>query len=148
CTSDDECAGRCLDGVCVAAPDDGGADIDAFVPRPDAHMSCSGITCGGECCDAGDRCYLDACVPDLGTCAANAECVSDSYRAEDGTCVPYGVPPDRPRNDECVQDIAIEAITPALQCAFTPPPPGDPHPSSTDVKGTPMVVDFDFDDDP
>ncbi len=148
CTSDDECVGgTCVDGECVARPD-GGGGTDAFVPRPDGQPPCTGLSCGGECCESGDRCYLETCVPDLGTCAANDECASDSYCATDGTCVPYGVPPDRLRNEECVQDITIDAITPALQCAFTTPPPGDPYPSSDDLQGTPVVVDFDFDENP
>lgn len=121
---------------------------DGTVGDTGADAACD-LPCGTACCDmAGDRCFMDTCVPDLGTCTVNDDCVSDSYCAADGTCVPYGVPEERVRNEECVQDIDIEAITPALQCAFTTPPPGDPYPTSDDLRGTPVVVDFDFDDDP
>ncbi len=151
CASDRDCGPGlvCRDGLCVGAPD---AGSDAFVPPRDAFVppdaGCATTVCGGECCDAGDRCFADTCVPELGPCAANDECASDSYCAADGTCVPYGVPADRVRNDECVQDIDIDAITPALQCAWTAPPAGDPYPLSDDLQGTPVVVDFDFDGDP
>jgi hypothetical protein len=152
CSSSRDC-GRgleCIDGTCVRPGTDGGT-TDAFFPPLDAHRDdagCTTIVCGGECCDRGARCFMDLCAPELGPCTTNEECASDSYCADDGTCVPYGIPPDRLRNEECVQDIDIEAVTPALQCAWTGPPAGDPYPSSDDLQGTPVVVDFDFDGDP
>ncbi|HJL19424.1 MAG TPA: VCBS repeat-containing protein [Sandaracinaceae bacterium LLY-WYZ-13_1] len=152
CLTRDDCppGWACLDGMCVEPPDAGGEDAATPPPRdagvPDA--GCDGPVCGGACCEVGERCFMEACVPDLGACEANDDCVSDSYCAADGTCVPYGTPPERERNEECVQDIDIEAITPAVQCAWTEPPAGDPHPESDDLRGTPVVVDFDFDEDP
>ncbi|RLB52434.1 MAG: hypothetical protein DRJ42_14880 [Deltaproteobacteria bacterium] len=128
-----------------AAPDMG---ADAVTPDSGDAGCSTGIVCGGTCCETGARCYMDACVPELGACVDNDGCASDSYCAADGSCVPYGVPADRVRNEECVQDIDIEAIVPALQCSFTEPPPGDPYPGSNDLRGTPLVVDFDFDLDP
>jgi hypothetical protein len=128
-------------------PPDAGPDapVGFDADRADA---CEGLLCGAGCCEDGERCYMVTCIPDLGTCATNEDCVSDSYCAGDGTCVPYGVPPDHLRNEECIQDIDIEAITPALQCAWTGPPAGDPYPASDDLTGTPVVADFDLDDDP
>ncbi len=156
CESDLDCTGgaRCVDRECrlpmemdasvgsdASAPSDaGGADGGAC--RADE------LACAGACCRAGERCFLDTCIPDLGPCATNEECASDSYCAADGTCVPYGVPPERTRNEECVLDVDIDAITPALQCAWTTTEPGDPYPGSQELRGTPLVVDFDFDDDP
>ncbi len=158
CVADLECdlGEVCVDGTCrLPMRDDGGASMDA-APTVDAgadggpSAACrpGELACAGACCLGGERCYLDTCVPDLGTCATNEECASDAYCAGDGTCVPYGVPPDRVRNDECVQDIDIDAITPALQCAWTATEAGDPYPGSQELRGTPLVVDFDFDDDP
>lgn len=105
--------------------------------------------CAETSCERGERCFMETCVPKLGACESNEDCVSDSYCADDGTCVPYGVPTERQRNDECTQPaIELQAITPALQCAWTGPADGDPYPESDQVTSTPMVVDFDFDDDP
>ncbi|MGE3633540.1 MAG: hypothetical protein AB7P00_26805, partial [Sandaracinaceae bacterium] len=105
--------------------------------------------CADVCCALGELCYAGAeCIPDLGPCTIDDDCASDAYCAAEGICVPYGVPMDHVRNESCVQEIDIEAITPALQCAFVTPPPGDPYPMSDQLHGTPVVVDFDFDDDP
>ncbi len=152
CATSRDCATGlvCLNRMCVASGSDAGPP-DAFLAGPDAFFydgGCSTVLCGAVCCGRGERCYMDGCVPDLGTCTTNDECATDSYCATDGTCVPYGVPADRLRNEECVQNIDIEAITPALQCAWTGPPAGDPYPLSVDLQGTPVVVDFDFDEDP
>src|SRR5688572_20791410 len=86
-----DCGGRDRD-----RPGDGGRD--AAVPDgalrdapPPADADCAErVVCAGSCCRAGERCYLDTCIPDLGPCTTNEECVSDSYCAEDMTCVPYG----------------------------------------------------------
>jgi hypothetical protein len=134
----------CIDGACVA--------MDAHVPDGGVIPTDSGLACANPCastcCESDDRCYLDTCIPDLGPCTVNDDCASDSYCAADGTCVPYGVPPERVRNDECVQEIDIETITPAVQCSFVDPPAGDPYPGANQLRGTPLVADFDFDGDP
>ena len=153
CSGEGDCATRddclpgmaCIERTCVFP--DGGEPRDGG-PVADAGCRDGETVCAGACCRSGDRCFMAVCIPDLGTCASNEECASDSYCADDGTCVPYGVPPDRTRNEECVQDIDIDAITPALQCAWTDPPAGDPYPNSNDLRGTPLVADFDLDDDP
>jgi len=98
----------------------------------------AGRACGVTCCAAAERCYADACIPDLGDCADSDGCVSDSYCGPEGFCVPYGVPDGYVRDEACVQSIDIEAITPAVQCSWT----------DEELRGTPMVADFDFDDDP
>lgn len=151
CLTRDDClpGWSCIERMCIdpdggTGSDGGGADAAGF----DAGCAGGVVACAGICCVTGERCFLETCVPDLGTCAVNDDCASDSYCAADGTCVPYGVPPERVRNDECVQDIDIDAITPALQCAWTDPPAGDPYPGSNDLQGTPLVADFDLDDDP
>ncbi len=128
---------RCVDGVCVAT--DAGTDAGGTDTGVDGGCSGDEIACGGNCCSSFERCFEGAeCIQDLGTCTDNDDCASDSYCYTDGTCVPYGVPPGTTTDEECVQDIDIEAITPAVQCSWT----------DEELRGTPLVADFDFDDDP
>ncbi len=124
----------------------GGDDDDQ--PGADAGVPCAGPVCGDQCCDADQRCLEDAyCIPDLGPCATSDDCSFDSY-CLDGQCVPYGVPPGHEYDDSCQTVIDIDDIVPAVQCRWTGPPDGDPNPLHVHVMSTPVVVDFDFDDDP
>ena len=148
CSSDSCSDGRCIADVDAAPVMDGSmldaAPIDASRHDAGSDMGCAEAErCGGECCEAGDRCYADSCISDLGSCSDNDECVSDSYCGPEGFCVPYGVPSDVVRDEECEQAIDIEAIEPEVQCSFTEYM-GTPE----DLQSTPLVIDFDFDGDP
>ncbi|MBO6938234.1 MAG: hypothetical protein JJ863_24915 [Deltaproteobacteria bacterium] len=148
CSSDSCSDGRCIADVDAAPVMDGSmldaAPIDASRHDAGSDMGCAEAQrCGGECCEAGDRCYADSCISDLGSCSDNDECVSDSYCGPEGFCVPYGVPSDVVRDEECEQAIDIEAIEPEVQCSFTEYM-GTPE----DLQSTPLVIDFDFDGDP
>jgi hypothetical protein len=147
CESAADCSAGflCIDERCVPATDGGGVDgsTDAGSPDGGIDMGCPvAEQCGGACCEAGDLCYADSCVPDLGGCTDNDDCVSDSYCGTEGYCVPYGVPSDVVRDEECTQDIDIEAIEPEVQCSFT-----EYMGTAEDLQSTPLVVDFDFDSD-
>lgn len=123
-----------------ADPSTGGSGA-GFDTCPDAQE------CGAICCDTGEFCaFGTTCAIDQGPCTTNDDCGFDSY-CEDGQCLPYGE--GGLDNDEsCQLTIDIESIVPALQCAWTEPPAGDPHPNHFHVMSTPVVVDFDLDDDP
>jgi hypothetical protein len=124
---------------------DGESPVDGWM---DAGLCEPGeIECGDECCTAQEQCYNDTCIPDQGGCATDNECQEDSY-CEGGICVPYGSGPRGPFNPECTRLSVAGLFQPSLQCAWTAPPPGDPYPDHQQVLSTPMVVDFDFDDDP
>ncbi len=103
--------------------------------------------CIDACCDDEIRCRLGRCVRDLGACVTNDDCWSDSY-CLDGVCIPYQHPLDHDRDDSCVREVVIDALVPALQCAWTDPGPDGLSPSWYQVMATPTVVDFDLDDDP
>jgi len=75
------------------------------------------------------------------------DCWFDSY-CEQGECIPYEVPPGHDRDETCALTIDIDAIVPQTQCRWTGPPDGDAYPDHYHVMSTPVVVDFDFDDDP
>ncbi len=103
--------------------------------------------CGPTCCAAGQRCVATTCVRDLGRCASDDECPSDSYCRE-SVCVPYGVPADRQSNPTCQRTISIDALRPAVQCRWTEPPMGDMRPGHNQAMSTPVVIDLDLDDTP
>ena len=106
------------------------------------------VECAGVCCASGELCALGTtCAIDQGPCVTNDDCGFDSYCLA-GECVPYGLPGGLGHDPSCKLEIDIEAILPAVQCAWTGPPPGDTHPDHVHVMSTPVVVDFDFDDDP
>jgi hypothetical protein len=102
--------------------------------------------CSASCCAMGQRCILDQCVRDLGLCALDNECQSDSYCRE-GVCVPYGVPSDRTTNAMCRRTVSIDALRPSVQCRWSGPPMGDMYPTHNQAMSTPVVVDLDLDDD-
>lgn len=104
--------------------------------------------CGSACCKSGESCALGTtCAPTQGSCASADDCLYDSY-CEGGACVPYGAPPTgKTSDDTCKANITIDSIAPAEQCRFTEAPSGDPWPSFVQVMSTPVVVDFNFDDD-
>lgn len=85
------------------------------------------------------------CVADLGPCSTNDDCAGDSY-CDDGTCTPYGVPPDVTSDPECQRDIEVGAFLPAEQCRWSGEGP-DEFSTWSAVYSTPTVADFDLDDD-
>ncbi|MBI4701004.1 MAG: hypothetical protein HY744_07575 [Deltaproteobacteria bacterium] len=109
---------------------------------------CPGAQCAEVCCEKGQFCALGtACAVEQAPCGNNDECWFDSY-CEAGQCIPYGLPPEHDHDESCETKIDIEAIVPAVQCRWTGPPPGDPFPNHYHVMSTPMVVDFDLDNNP
>jgi hypothetical protein len=175
CERDDQCAAsqRCSGNRCVPRTEgDGGMDaasadgaaVDAFssdiAPAESgggdgasgrdgaAGDACpTGPMCGAMCCTAGQRCVLDRCIRDLGTCTTDNECQSDSYCRE-GVCVPYGVPMERRANNMCRTTISIDSLRPSVQCRWSGPPMGDANPNHHQAMSTPAVADLDLDDDP
>jgi hypothetical protein len=158
CRTNHDCADglRCVDGVCREPHAlDSGPPVDADAGEtPDAGPDDAGCVaprfpCGEACCGEGQRCWRGAtCVPDRGTCTTSDDCWSDSRCTEEGVCVPWETPPDARFDETCTRSIDIESIQPDVQCRWTGPPAGDPFPDHVHVMSTPVVVDFDVDDDP
>ncbi|NMB74445.1 MAG: hypothetical protein GYA21_04870 [Myxococcales bacterium] len=103
--------------------------------------------CGSVCCAADELCLHDVCVKQAATCVTDGECQDDSY-CDAGHCIPYGSGPRGDTNPDCTRLVVAGLFQPALQCEWTGPPAGDPYPAHVQVLGTPVVVDFDFDNDP
>ncbi|MBI5501310.1 MAG: VCBS repeat-containing protein [Deltaproteobacteria bacterium] len=167
CLTQDDCpAGQmCLDGFCRAldgSPGDGeggtdgedgdesgeGADADTLAEGDGGEVVCpeGGEPCAGSCCAAGEGCRYNLCVA-IGVCDADEDCGSDSY-CEDGACLPYGTGPRDDHNPDCTRVVIAGLFAPTLQCSWEGPPAGDAYPLNRHLLSTPMVVDFDFDDDP
>ncbi len=103
--------------------------------------------CGG--CPPNFKCKYDTCIPDLGTCNTNDDCPGDSYCDADGECIPYGVPPDKINDPECVKQDVPEGVMPAIQCEWTGiADPNDKTKGSTLIYTTPIIADLNLDKDP
>jgi hypothetical protein len=103
--------------------------------------------CGG--CPGNFKCKYDTCIPDLGACMTNDDCPGDSYCDEDGECIPYGVPPDKINDPDCIKSDIPDSVTPATQCEWTGvADPNDLTKGSTLIYTTPMVADLNLDKDP
>lgn len=119
-----------------------GGDVFADAGCPTAQI------CGDTCCPAGETCALGTtCAREQPPCTTNDDCLFDSY-CDGGQCIPYGIPGAQNNDPSCTSPVEIGAIVPSEQCRWTGPPAGDAHPGSFHVMATPVVVDFDFDNDP
>ncbi len=123
---------------------DGGGDGASS----DAGACAEGQTpCGTQCCDSGYVCYQDQdCILEQPSCESDGDCQEDSY-CDDGVCVPYGLGPRGSFNPDCTRLSIAGLFQPSLQCTWFGPPAGDPYPNHIQVLSTPMVADFDFDED-
>lgn len=144
-------AGECADGAPCgdaaddASPSESAADVD---PGLDVGGCPAERSCPSKCCEADERCALGAdCAKVQPACATNDECAFDTYCLA-GECTPYGLPSGHGNDTTCKLAVDIGKLEPAIQCRWTAPPTGDPHPNHVHVMSTPVVVDFDFDRDP
>ncbi len=110
--------------------------IDPFdTSKPDSDGDCPGG------CDEGEICSHGQCVP-ASACTDDNDCKNDSY-CEPGTgCVPWGTPPGKTHDPNCVYVIPAGQFAPAVRCEFSSAPAGDPFPLHLDVQATPVVVNF------
>ena len=103
--------------------------------------------CGVSCCRDEQVCHFELCIDDV-ACAGESDCQDDRYCDPDlELCFPYDDGPRGDHDSECRRLITISRFSPELQCAWERPPDGDAHPAWRHVLTTPVVVDFDFDDD-
>ena len=103
--------------------------------------------CGDMACAGAQVCRFDSCIDPPPACTSDAQCEDDSY-CEMDECIPYGVGPRGAFNPACETLQLAGVFAPKPKCEWTAPPAGDPFPNHHNVLVTPLVVDFDFDDDP
>lgn len=124
-------------GSSDAGPTPDGGDL------PDA----GGPNCGSVFCEAPRVCRFDMCIDAPAPCTDDAECQNDSY-CEAGECLPYGVGPRPSIDAQCKRLVVLGLFQPTVQCEWTAPPAADPFPGHRNVLSTPLVADFNFDNDP
>ncbi|MFP6685462.1 MAG: FG-GAP repeat protein, partial [Polyangiaceae bacterium] len=147
---------RCVDGTCVdhaggagGTGNNGGNGGTTSLSFSNGSGGCpSAQLCGSKCCTNDEICAQQtSCAPKQDVCASNDDCWFDSY-CLGGECIPYEIPPEHDHDDTCENTIDINAILPDVQCRWTGPPGGDTHPNHHHVMSTPVVVDFDLDNNP
>ncbi len=147
---------HCVDGTCVdhtggagGTGHHGGNGGTTSLSFSNGSGGCPNAQlCGSECCTSDEICALQTlCAPQQDACADNDDCWFDSY-CLGGECIPYEIPPEHDHDDTCENTIDINAILPDVQCRWTGPPMGDSRPLHVHVMSTPVVVDFNFDNDP
>lgn len=146
-------------GACAEAPGVeiepgngiGGADgvtLDRDDPRV-ARCGVDGVVCGEEgCCESGNVCSdFGRCIPNT-SCTGNEQCSADSTCG--GTsCVPYAnFPAELAFNRSCRTQVDLPSLAPVVKCRWPGPSTPSEEPTKVQVISTPMVVDFNFDDDP
>ena len=136
-------------GIKVAPGGGAGGSVTVEDPELVDRCGADGIQCGDVgCCTQGNTCSdFGRCIPDA-ECAGNEDCSSDSTCAA-GQCQPYDVLPEDLRfSQSCRTSVDLPSVVPTVQCSW----PGDTRPAvqpdMVQVIGTPMVVDFNSDDDP
>lgn len=143
--------GACADAPGIEVLDGvggGGTTLDRDDPRV-ARCGESGVPCGEEgCCPNGNACSdFDQCVPTT-PCSGNEGCSSDST-CGGTTCIPYAnLPPALRFNSSCRTEVDLPSLSPVFRCRWPGPSTPAVEPTKIQVVSTPMVVDFDFDDDP
>ncbi len=129
-----------LGGCAADAPSgDGGAG--------DGGDNGDGMTQACATCMAPKVCRFGACIDPPVGCTSDDMCQDDSY-CEAGECIPYPIGPRGPTDPMCKRLQIIGLFAPRAQCEWKAPPAGDPFPDHKNVLSTPLVVDFNSDNDP
>ncbi len=144
CVPDQDAAVDIVDDV----PDDVEDVVDIVEPDADANnCTAPDIPCGNECCTGGELCVDNECVAPGVPCESDGQCIGDTYCWQN-MCVPYGVGPRGHFNPQCGEYPQSGIFSPVLHCSWTQPPPGDPFPNHRNVLSTPLVADFNFNNNP
>ncbi|HZS39695.1 MAG TPA: VCBS repeat-containing protein [Polyangia bacterium] len=131
----------CDAGKAGPGGDAGGAG-DGGPPAGDLAGACDPTNC-----PAPKVCLFNACLDPPPGCTDDSTCENDSY-CNMGQCIPYGLGPRGPFDPNCQRLQAIGLLAPKTKCEWTGPAAGDLFPNHHNVLTTPLVVDFDFDNNP
>jgi hypothetical protein len=106
-------------------------------------------------CPTGQRCFMNQCIPDNGTCNSDDDCENDTYcdctgggggpdmgACMGGVCIPYGTGPRGLFDPDCMGAAfqPSQFVAPKIKCQYNA---GTPT-----VLNTPLVVDLDLDGKP
>ena len=101
------------------------------------------------CCAAGNICTPEKTCAPTTACKSNQECGGDTV-CGGSNCSPWSYLAQANRGFDlgCRDAIDLPSLKPVEQCSWPGNTPPADHPESVQVIGTPMVADFDFDNDP
>lgn len=119
---------------------DAGPGMDADLTL-DAGDRPDGETSDGGPCRSNEAFRFGECVPAPESCAMGEECQNDSCCVE-GECIPYEIGPCGSFDMECERLDMPGDFVPELECEWLTPS------GERGIMSTPMVGDFDMDDDP
>jgi hypothetical protein len=97
---------------------------------------------GSVCVGSGARCWLPA-----QTCETTGDCVGADTYCNAGTCFPYLSSTPKQQADSCRVEADLPSLVPEIKCQWPGDTPPSVEPASVQVAGTPMVIDFDMDND-
>ena len=130
---------------------DGDGDVDGDVDGDGDADGDADEDSAGDCtppCTDGQRCFLDTCIPDNGTCGEGEGVCQNDTACVDGVCVPHGTGPLGDFDATCTREPEpLDRFEPEIQCEW----PGTfeiDHEDSIDVRMPPMVADLDGDQVP
>jgi VCBS repeat protein len=142
--------GACAEKQGLEIPPAGGGGGTEPPLDPDQILRCGadGQRCGGGdgCCLAGNTCSaFGRCIP-ADPCSTDADCSSDSV-CGGSTCVPFDNLLQR-FSSSCRTNVDLPSLTPEIRCEWPGNTVVNEFPEAVQVIGTPMVVDFNFDNNP
>lgn len=148
CAGDPPGLGEIPKGDKPAPDDDGAAPPPTTCTKTTAcgdQCACGAGCCpddGSVCVGSGARCWLPG-----QTCETTADCAGADTYCNGTTCFPYVSTTTKQQEDSCRVEADLPSLVPEIKCQW----PGDTtpavEPNSVQVAGTPMVVDFDMDND-
>lgn len=120
---------------------EGGDALRCALPADAAEWA----TCGDTCCGPGSVCVGGVCGAEV-DCNGPADCFDDTFcDVASGACVPWdGQEP--PFDTACERVVTVAQFAPQLQCVWDEAPAG-PYQNWVHVLSTPMVGDFNLDND-
>jgi hypothetical protein len=109
-----------------------------------------GCSCGEGCCPAGSVCVGSGarCWEQGKSCTTSDDCEDADTYCSSGICLPYLSGTTKQSDATCRLKADLPTLVPEVKCRW----PGEnvpaQFPDSVQVAGTPMVVDFNLDNDP
>lgn len=119
-----------------------GDDVASRLPRC-SDGSCPSSLSQGQ--GQEDICIYDHCLAAPPACERDDQCAGDTY-CDEGRCIPYGLGPRCSQSPECTRPVVVGLFAPSAKCRWNGST--SPYPEHKNVLSTPLVVDFNFDDDP
>ncbi|HEX2573760.1 MAG TPA: VCBS repeat-containing protein [Polyangia bacterium] len=120
-----------------------GSDVALRLPR------CTDGTCPsssqGQSLGQEQVCIYEHCLAAPPACQHDDQCADDTY-CDEGRCIPYGLGPRCSKAPECTRPVVVGLFSPASKCRWSGSTTA--YPDHKNVLSTPLVIDFNFDDDP